>query len=384
MKTRNILYIGGLDSSQKGAIGTHTSGVISGFMSNGAHVHGVFLEGNEPNIRPQSLTLIRSTKVKGRIGSIINRILIIINVKKLKNKFDLSYHRYDPILSMFLCKNVDILEYNDDVLNQVEHVRRLGGYSRLGGVLRKLFYPWLFTASEKKCFESAKRVVCVTQKLVDMVHKRQPRARTIFLPNASLAIFDPVCATDLDTKLRLAHVGTLTYWDGILELIDAIKKFVDLYPENPIRLDIVGGGALLKDIKLSIDEKSLQDYIFLHDPVPHGEALEFLHKIDVVPLLKTTHEYGLSPIKFYEALCLGRYLICTNIPHISEIDSDEGIVVPFPLSSDDVVETLKCIYDNLSNIRENSSRRAERARQAHSWHARMQFLLNDLAFSENR
>nr|WP_083434346.1 glycosyltransferase [Sphingomonas sp. Y57] len=376
----NILYIGGIDSSEKGAIGTHTSGVISGFMSNGAHVHGIFLEGREPNIRPQSLTLVKPSRLEGRIGSLVNRFLIIRNARKLKHKFDVIYHRYDPILSIFLADNVDILEYNDDILNQIEHVRRLGGYSYLGGMLRKLIYPFLFAVSEKKCFASAKKVVCVTQKLLEVVRRRQPQARPIFLPNASLAIFDPTCADDRTTTLRLAHVGTLTYWDGILELVEAVKKFVDMRPDDPIRLDIVGSGSLLDRIITSIKEKSLENHVFLHDPVNHNEALEFLHKIDIVPLLKTTSEYGLSPIKFYEARCLGRYLICTDIPHISEIDVGEGIVVPFPFSIENIVDALGYAFDNLDDIRRNAAQRALQASQKHSWHARIQILLDDITF----
>lgn len=380
---KRVLYIGGLESAQRGAVGTHTSGVISGFQSNGIEVTGVFLSGCEPHNRPNKTIIVKSSNIPGKIGRIINRIRIIFAVLLIKEKYDIVYHRYDPILSPFIAKIVDILEYNDDTVSQVLFAQKRGEYNFIGGLLRKIIYPYLFALSERFCFGRSGRVVCVTEGLCDVVRMRNPKSRTVLMPNASLAVYKKKEEDNRGQQLRIAHVGTLTHWDGILELIEAIKIFIRKYPEKLIKFDIVGSGSLKEQIRKKIIEDKLGKYIFMHEPVSHDEAIDLLHNVDVVPLLKTISDYGLSPIKFYEALCLGRFLICTDIRHISEISTDEGIIVPYPINIEKIVMALVFIHENISIIREREENRSCVAVRKHSWNARIGSLLEEIERDES-
>jgi glycosyltransferase involved in cell wall biosynthesis len=373
-----VYYVGGLDSGQKGAVGTHASGIISGLKQNHMHVVGVFLADAMPFESCHEIISVAASKARWSwYRKIIDRIRLVVGVRKARIE-GLRYHRFDPFLSPFLVDDNTILEYNDDTVAQVHYALRNGQWGPLAGVIRKLIYPLAFRLAEKRCFRKAAKVVCVTAALGKVVTSVEPSARVIVTPNGSDAVLnEDTLATSCfpDQQIRLAHVGTLTPWDGLLELLDAMADFIGEMGQSALHFDIIGSGSIREKISVRVRELGIEDSVRIRDPVPHGQALQLLHHVDVVPLLKTIDSYGLSPMKFYEAQALGCYLITSDIPHINEISSSEGRVVAFPLERKDICSALSFVFANLPRIRADRVRRARNARERVSWKSRVRDIL---------
>lgn len=380
MINKKILYVGGMDSGQRGAVGTHTSGVIQGFEENGANVHAVFLADQLPYYLPKTFTSLKAFKGGGVAKKVIDRLRISFWVNRHAQDYDFIYCRFDPFLSPLVVRKSAVLEYNDDFLAQIDYVADKGGFGRFGRRVRTSFvYRWLISSLERRCFLTAECVVCVTQKLSDFVKAKAPRSNTFFMANASSAKLDNDFVSVVnDESLRLGHVGTLTLWDGLFELVEAMHLFKRKYPEKKINFIVVGDGAIKEELSDRVSELGLRGEVKMIPSLAHDDAQRMLYMVDVVPLLKTIEGYGLSPIKFYEALCLGRFLLCSNIEHINEIHPDFGLVVSYPLDKHEICEALSKLYDNLKGIRENAAFRASVALEQHSWTARVQSLLSNL------
>jgi glycosyltransferase involved in cell wall biosynthesis len=182
----------------------------------------------------------------------------------------------------------------------------------------------------------------------------------------------------INGKLKLSHVGTLTHWDGLEELIDALIIAKKIEKNFDFEFTIIGDGSLSKTLKNKITINNLSNQIKLKSSIPHTEAITHLLNIDVVPLLKTINTYGLSPIKYYEALGLGCYLIVSDIKHINEVPKFAGTIVSFPLDINEIALKLIYIFSNISEIRQKRKDIVNYANENHTWDMRINTLLKFL------
>lgn len=375
-----VLYVGGLDSAQKGAVGTHTLGVLRGFQEAGIDVHAVFLDDQVPDAFQGSTTLVRAAARDGYYKKVADRVRIARAASKLAPRYDYVYVRHDPFISPLISADNLVLEYNDDFFAQIEFTIKSGHYGRIGGALRSgPVYSGLVKRLERRCFRKAVTVVGITGKLCSRVSQREPASRTFCMLNGSDASYDPALdAGYSDEILRIGHIGTLTYWDGLKELLNALHLFRKQSPEKQVKLLILGDGPLKQELTSLSKELSLDDMVEFRSSVDRSAALAYLHQMDVVPLLKTLASYDLSPMKLYEALCVGRFLLCSNIPHINELDADQGMVVKFPLDVQEIAQALSDMHAKLQDIRSGFRARSEKAQRDHSWKHRVDLLITHL------
>lgn len=118
-----ICYIAGLNASQKGAIGTHTSGVIQALDKRGdIELTTIHIQEEVPIFISQNAL---SYKIKIPAGK-IKKIFFIYQYAKYINRiinkirFDYIYIRFDPLLAPLVVNKVSILEYNDIFLDQIK------------------------------------------------------------------------------------------------------------------------------------------------------------------------------------------------------------------------------------------------------------------------
>lgn len=379
MSKKHVFYVGGLESNQRGAVGTHTSGVIRGFKENGYHVTGIFLEGGTPFEKCDREIIVPASRANfSPIKVVADRVSLIRAARKIE-PHELIYHRYDPLLSPFIVTMNTIIEYNDDVVAQVRFAARNGQWSRAGSRIRLIIYPPLFRLAEMFCFRKSKAVVGVTAELCSFIKSLEPRSKPVHIPNGSSAAYDPDlvqhCSEDKFT-LRIAHIGTLTHWDGLIDFLHGIADYRERNPSAALLFRIIGSGNIQKKIQDTVRELGLDDIVRLEPTVSHEDALEILHSVDVVPLLKTINSYGLSPMKYYEALALGCFLICSDIDHINEVPDDSGIVVPFPFTTQDITAALEAAHMRIFEMRSSRPERSRFAQSQHSWQRRIKDLLS--------
>ena len=141
---------------------------------------------------------------------------------------------------------------------------------------------------------------------------------------------------------------------------------------------LIGEGSMKSEIISLVEQLKMNHIVFIENEVSYDLVPEIYKKIDVVPLLKTIEDYGLSPIKFYEALAYGKSLIVTNIPHINELPDYAGCIVDYPLKIDQIALVLKNMFLNKAKIRINEKQIHDYAMEHHTWDNRIKELIKVL------
>lgn len=382
MKKIKILYVGGLNANQKGAIGSHTSGVIKALKNNDKiDLQGLFFKNCLPNVMPSVYYTFDSTIKINPLSKIIQIIGFSLFFRKLiqKNQYDYVYFRFDPFFAPIISRKNSIIEYNDLFLTQIKFAASKNEWTNFGKFLRlSKFYRLYVEFSEKFSFNKSALIVVVTKKLKDYCLNYNTNNKILILKNATYKIGYEQYERESNEYLTLGHIGTLTYWDGLIDLIYGIKRCLDYYPECKLRLFLIGEGSMKSEIVSLVNQLKMNHVVFIENEVSYKFVPELYKKIDVVPLLKTIEEYGLSPIKFYEALAYGKSLIVTNIPHINELPDFAGSIVDYPLNIDQIALVLKEMFLNKTKIRINEKQIHDYAMEQHTWDNRIIGLIKAL------
>jgi len=380
---KSVLYIGGLTANEKGAVGVHTSGILKALEKKlGASVQGVFYSFAQPAYSLKRVIIFDAPIPLGIFYKIWIRISYIrfVNALLKNKKFDLIYTRFDPFVTPFIRKNGArmAIEYNDIFMDQIKFVVEKGEWT---GLNKKIRSSWLYEnfilSAEKKSFFSADRVVCVTSALVDYCDSVSSSKKGLLIENASDVDYYNVkeLVTYDDDQLIMSHIGTLTYWDGLEPLINALYLCKMENSDFKFRFNIVGSGAVYNRIRLLCNKYDLNSDIQFSPPVIHSEAVRYLKNTDVVPLLKDIDTYGLSPIKFYESIAMGCFIIASDIPHINNFPDYVGMVVSYPLDEGEISNALYYAFKNKKLIRERKEKVLEYAHANHAWDSRVKTLL---------
>ena len=382
MRRIKILYVGGLNANQKGAIGSHTSGVIKSLKNNDkVDLQGLFFKNCLPHVMPNVYYTFDSSFKVNPISKIIQIINFSLFFRKLvkKNQYDYVYFRFDPFFAPIISRKNSIIEYNDLFLSQIKFAASKNEWTNFGKFLRlSIFYRLYVEFSEKFSFKKSALIVVVTKKLKDYCLKYSSDNKVLILKNATYRIGFDQFDRESEEYLTLGHIGTLTYWDGLTELIYGMKRCLELFPECKLRLYLIGEGSMKSEIVSLVNHLKMNHIVSIENEVSYKFVPELYKKIDVVPLLKTIEEYGLSPIKFYEALAYGKSLIVTNISHINELPDYAGSIVDYPLNIDQIALVLKEMFLNKTKIRINEKLIHDYAMEHHTWDNRIKELIKVL------
>ena len=382
MRRIKILYVGGLNANQKGAIGSHTSGVIKALKNNDKiDLQGLFFKNCLPHVMPNVYYTFDSSFKVNPISKIIQIISFSLFFRKLvkKNQYDYVYFRFDPFFAPIISRKNAIIEYNDLFLSQIKFAATKNEWSNFGKSLRlSNFYRLYVEFAEKFSFNKSALIVVVTNKLKNYCLQYNADNKILILKNATYKIGYEQYVRESDEYLTLGHIGTLTYWDGLTELIYGMKSCLELFPECKLRLFLIGEGSMKSEIISLVEQLKMNHIVFIENEVSYDLVPEIYKKIDVVPLLKTIEDYGLSPIKFYEALAYGKSLIVTNIPHINELPDYAGCIVDYPLKIDQIALVLKNMFLNKTKIRINEKQIHDYAMEHHTWDNRIKELIKVL------
>jgi glycosyltransferase involved in cell wall biosynthesis len=382
MRKIKILYVGGLNANQKGAIGSHTSGVIKSLKNNDkVDLQGLFFKTCLPHVMPNVYYTFDSSFKVNPISKIIQIINFSLFFRKLiqKNQYDYVYFRFDPFFAPIISRKNAIIEYNDLFLSQIKFAAGKNEWSKFGKSLRlSNFYRLYVEFAEKFSFNKSALIVVVTEKLKDYCLQYNAGNKILILKNATYKIGYEQHERESEEYLTLGHIGTLTYWDGLTELIYGMKSCLELFPECKLRLYLIGEGSMKSEIISLVEQLKMNHIVYIENEVSYDLVPEIYKKIDVVPLLKTIEDYGLSPIKFYEALAYGKTLIVTNIPHINELPDYAGCIVDYPLKIDQIALVLKNMFLNKAKIRINEKQIHDYAMEHHTWDNRIKELIKVL------
>lgn len=136
---------------------------------------------------------------------------------------------------------------------------------------------------------------------------------------------------------RVAFIGNLIPTKGLYELVEACVR-------TNVRLDVIGPGAdkVISCVKEMAGDK-LDKLIFIHGRLPNSEAVQFMHKVDIVAL-PTYYRSEAFPISIIEAMGLTKMVI--SCPRAAVKDMLTGLdgkpcgILVKPKSVDAIVEAI--------------------------------------------
>ena len=235
----------------------------------------------------------------------------------LRTRPDFVYERYScyhfgGVLACRLLKTPSILEVNSTYS---------GRFRR-----RQIAFPKLCSWIESWVLRSCDRICVVSSPLKSCVMDRSvPPERIIVTPNAvnpKQLVRDPSVPREVRQQLHIKQdaivigfVGSLRRWHGIEFLVESIPRIVSTHP-NCIFL-IVGTGELENELKQSIEEGNLNNYVRFTGGVPYKEVPLYVEAMDI-GLQPDSNEWC-CPMKILEYMLQGKAVVAPRLGNIEEI-----------------------------------------------------------------
>jgi glycosyltransferase involved in cell wall biosynthesis len=122
--------------------------------------------------------------------------------------------------------------------------------------------------------------------------------------------------------LRLLYVGTLSAWQGVEVLLDAVHRVRSL---RPVELRLIGPTPRGRraDVERLVQRLGLEGAVTLAGSCERSQLAEELHQAhaSVVPLLPVDRNLlqGCCPLKMLEAMAAGCPVIASDLPVVREI-----------------------------------------------------------------
>ena len=136
-----------------------------------------------------------------------------------------------------------------------------------------------------------------------------------------------------NAPVRLISVGRLVEKKGHKYALQALARLRKERPDLSIKLDIVGDGALLDDLKKEASDLQVEGIVTFHGGLSHSRTLTLLDEASIFVLPSVTAEDGDMegiPVSLMEAMARGLVVISTfhsGIPELVE-NGVNGFLVP--------------------------------------------------------
>ncbi|NIA20515.1 MAG: glycosyltransferase [Anaerolineaceae bacterium] len=223
--------------------------------------------------------------------------------------------------------------------------------------------------------------ICVTEGLRAELIRRGTKPKRVFAVHngAAVDIFSPgdqaAARQELDLPqdaVLVGFVGTLSAYQGLDLLIDAAA----LCPQDdqrPTYFVVVGDGERRPMVEEAIARHGLGHRFLLRGAVPHERVLVYLRALDLEVISvhdARTTRYGLSSLKFWEALAVGLPVLVPDSVALGDVLAGLNWPGQYPTGearglSDKITETIA----RLDEFRGRRDQLHEVVRRDHSWQA---------------
>ncbi|RZS96700.1 glycosyltransferase [Cecembia calidifontis] len=175
-----------------------------------------------------------------------------------------------------------------------------------------------------------------------------------------LRLFKPVPKSE-DTIFTVGTIKTLEEKYGIDQLIDAFAIFKNRYPNETLKLVIVGDGSLKIQLQKQANELGLSQACEFVGNVKYDKVPFFHQQLDICICLSNSESFGVSAI---EASASMRPVIVSNVGGLPEVVKDNitGIVVPQkdPKRAAEAIEKLFLDHSLRKKMGEEGRKRVEK------------------------
>ena len=333
------------------------------------------------------LQMIICNSKQSKMAHIEYEFMVIKKLKEIMKNHPqcLVYVRYritGVFLFRYLIKNKIpyIVEYNDKTTTQLKYFAKVAhSWSYMGKLFRtNLCTLWLLERYEAWVFRNAVVARAVTQQLGDYIKSiTNNKAKTTVIPNATnTERFKPMDKAIARTQLKLphdtlicTHIGSLTPWDGIQDMIQALAEL-----ENILFVVVGNKNQFYTTLHELAQQHNVQDKVLFTGGKDQHIVQQYIAASDICLLLKAAMDYGLSPIKYYEYMACGRPILTINDSLVNNVVQDQcGAVLDTPIESDAIVKKINDMKAmDLDTLGSNARKAAEKK---YTWQHRADQLL---------
>jgi glycosyltransferase involved in cell wall biosynthesis len=163
---------------------------------------------------------------------------------------------------------------------------------------------------------------------------------------------------NLSDRFVIMYHGSLGPLRGLSQTIEAIASIKSDYPN--IFFFILGSGSKNYEdsLKNLIEKESLQDSVYIHEPVSYEQVPRFLSMCDLGILALATFSYPRTscPLKLLEYLAMEKPVISTDIPFSRAIFEHGvcGMLIP-SYSHEHIAAAIESLYERRNSF-ENMGR----------------------------
>jgi glycosyltransferase involved in cell wall biosynthesis len=234
--------------------------------------------------------------------------------------------------------------------------------------------------AERHTLIASDLIVAVTEELAASIANAYDisRSKIIVVPNGVDAKrFARVPPRTTDGTLRIGFVGSMYPWQNIPALMDAVSEL----PAGTVELVLAGDGPEMDTINRQARTPAMLGKVTLLGRVHPDSVPSLLEQVDICYAGHSSTSGGyFSPLKLWEYLAAGRPVLLADGAMSRALASDGASVVLFePENADSLRGALRHAMDRRAVLAERAqAARAAVARQ-HSWTARVEGLVAELA-----
>lgn len=174
---------------------------------------------------------------------------------------------------------------------------------------------------------------------------------------------------DLEDKIVIGYIGSIVEYEGLNFLIDATKNLVDSGIKN-IKVIIVGDGAVLNDLKATIEMNELSEFVVTVGHVSYEEVNRYYSIMDImtIPRRKAWVTDLVSPLKPFEIMAMKKVLITSDCDALQEIVQNGKTGLLFKADDvNDYTEKLKLLIEDEKMRNELAQNGLEWVKENRTW-----------------
>ncbi len=223
----------------------------------------------------------------------------------------------------------------------------------LHGVLKPLL---------RQIWRRAAAVVALSGGLKRLARETAPQQAIDVVGNAIASDQFPAARRSFQREpLRLICVCRLVRRKGLAHLLEAMQTL----GRSGHRLELVGSGELMKDVRERIHELGIGNYVHLPGYVPRERLADYYNDADLFVLPSLSESFGQVLL---EAMSCGLPIVATRVGGIPETitHGDNGLLVK-PGDAGELVVAVQALADDPAKRRRMAEHNASLARTVYRW-----------------
>lgn len=268
----------------------------------------------------------------------------------------------------------DLKQAIDAFLPDILHAHYASSYGLLGrlsgfrpfiisawgtDVMRFPQKSWLNKKLLKKNFEKADVIQATSNTIKEYINKLAFDSVKVIPFGVDTAIFKPQENSTLSNEkpFVISTIKSLEKTYCIDIIIMAFSEVVKKYPDNKLRLMIVGEGSELINLKKLVDDLNMTNEVEFTGRIKYADIPHYHNRTDIFVNISEYESFGVSVI---EAMACEKPVIVTNQGGLKEIveDNNCGLLVPIR----NVAETINAIEKLLldQNLRQELGKKGRK------------------------